>query len=167
MRYHKYRHEIQWWTDFALLGSIFFCLAYFILLGAPQEIEKSFAQDNNSPKKNIVILSFSASWCQPCQIMKQQVWANKEVKKFLKENEIEKFDIDTDRNQKYTRAYEVTAIPCVVIVERTAENKAREINRFVGIKSTKATIKFIEDTIKGESGYCKLETRGFLKILNE
>ncbi len=107
-------------------------------------------------EKKIVVIRFSAGWCSPCQSMKRNVWSDPKMKKYFKDNKIEVYDIDIDKQKAYARQYNVSSIPCVVILERTSKDRAKEINRFVGMRSTKEVIKFVEGTRTGQMGYSKV-----------
>ncbi len=113
-------------------------------------------------EKKIVVMIFSATWCGPCQSMKRNVWADTKMKEYFKDNKIEVYNIDIDKQKAYARNYNVSSIPCVVLLERTSEKHAKEINRFVGMRSTKEVIKFVEGTRKGDRGYSVINL-GLLK----
>lgn len=104
------------------------------------EAEETIAQDN----KQIVVICFEAVWCKPCEKMKRETWSNPQLKKYLKDNEIELHHIDVDKDKKTSKAYGVSSIPCVVVLERISKDRAKEIDRFIGLKSAKEVQAFIE-----------------------
>ncbi len=95
-------------------------------------------------QKQIIVMVFSAGWCAPCQTMKRTTWSNPQLKKYIKDNQIELYNIDVDKDRNLSQQYGATSIPCVVVLERLSKTKAKEINRFIGVRSAKEVQEFIE-----------------------
>ena len=94
------------------------------------------------------VVVFTASWCRYCKTM-EPYWKYKNIKKVLDEN-YNFFVVDTDKNPKYAKAYKVSGIPVVVIVEHVAKNKTKEVKRHIGYLSAKNLEKFLTPPKKNQ-----------------
>lgn len=80
------------------------------------------------------ILDFYADWCGPCRMMKPI------MKEFEKAHpEIKVTTINADENEEMTEKYEVSSIPCVVVLK-----DGEEVKRAVGVLSLKKLEKMVE-----------------------
>lgn len=79
-------------------------------------------------KKNTLI-SFSASWCKPCQNMKQTI----DNLEHLGYN-VERYDID--EHQELRDEYGVSSVPTFIIVNTNDEEKYRLIGATTLVKLT-------------------------------
>jgi len=82
-----------------------------------------------------------ASWCPPCRQL-DQLLKDPDVVKALKHYAYV-FHIDGDRDIKYRRYYRVDAYPTVIKFRKTGKKKYQELSRFVGLKSKKWLIKWL------------------------
>ena len=95
-------------------------------------------------QKQLIVMCFTANWCSPCQEMKRTTWNNPQLKKYIKDKGIEVHRIDVDKQRTLAQQYGATSIPCIVVLERISNTKAKEINRFIGVRSAKETQAFFE-----------------------
>ena len=89
---------------------------------------------NNSHK--LVVVDFYAEWCMPC-VMLAPIFEELAESKSMKEVKFTKINIDD--NEKLSRRYNVSNIPCLIIFK-----KGKEVGRIVGSQ----TADVIEEKIK-------------------
>jgi|TARA_B100001079_G_C16368437_1_gene496217 protein disulfide-isomerase len=76
---------------------------------------------NNSSNKN-TLLFFTGKWCSPCQIMKREVFADKEVEKIINSKVTSiMIDIDNPNTSEIVKYYKVGATPTTIIVDSKGE----------------------------------------------
>ena len=64
------------------------------------------------------IVVFTAGWCPPCQVMKKEVWSNKDVQKDISQYKgIIFLDIDIPNNLQYFRSLGGKTIPRVFLIK--------------------------------------------------
>lgn len=79
------------------------------------------------------ILDFYADWCGPCQMMKPT------MEEFEKAHpEIKVTVINIDEQEELAEKYEVSTIPCIVVLE-----DGEEVKRAVGVQSLKKLEKLV------------------------
>ena len=88
-------------------------------------------------KNGIHLISFSASWCAPCKIMK------KALSKF--EDSIDIIHIDTDKNPKIVFKYRVMSVPTIIIYK-----DGKKISEHVGLLSEEELSNIIESAKEGK-----------------
>ena len=100
------------------------------------------AEENN-------VMVFSASWCGPCQQMKQDVWASQEIKKYKADNPHVKFiEVDIDKDRATMNKHKVRAVPTILINKRDVEkNIWIEKSRKVGYTNKRALLRWFKDII--------------------
>ena len=75
----------------------------------------------NTTSKN-TLLFFTGKWCSPCQIMKRQVFADKEVEKIINSQVTPVIiDINDPNTKKLVQYYNVGATPTTIIVDSQGE----------------------------------------------
>ena len=76
---------------------------------------------NNSSNKN-TLLFFTGKWCSPCQIMKREVFADKEVEKIINSKVTSiMIDIDNPNTSEIVKYYKVGATPTTIIIDSKGE----------------------------------------------
>ena len=63
-----------------------------------------------------MVIDFSASWCGPCKRLKTETLADPAVAKLLAQ--VQFVDVDVDEHPGLAKAYNVSAVPDVVFVDR-------------------------------------------------
>lgn len=93
------------------------------LKGAPADYAAALqrARSENKP----VLLIFTATWCGPCQMMKQQVYPSAPVKAVAGRYVWHYVDIDRPDNRVLSRHFGASAVPTLVIVDPMGRKKSR------------------------------------------
>lgn len=86
-----------------------------------------------SEEKKMEILDFWAEWCGPCQMMKPIM---EEFEGAHPEIKVTKVNIDEE--EELAEKYEVSSIPCLVVVKN-----GEEVKRVVGMQSAKKLEKLV------------------------
>lgn len=73
------------------------------------------------------LLYFTASWCGPCQMMKQQTWPNPIVQDALKPFDFQSIDVDAEK--EVARSWSVRSMPTYLVVD---PNRQIELARMSG-----------------------------------
>jgi protein disulfide-isomerase len=75
---------------------------------------------NNSKKTSL--LFFTGNWCSPCQIMKREVFADKEVERVINSQFTPvMMDIDHPNTKELVKYYKVGATPTTIILDSQGE----------------------------------------------
>lgn len=90
------------------------------------------AQKSGKP----VVLVFSASWCPPCQSMKNEVYPSKEIQAFHDKFEWAYIDVDDsdNSNEKAAKTFGVSGIPHIQFVD----SEGKPLDKQVGGNSPEA-----------------------------
>jgi thiol-disulfide isomerase/thioredoxin len=67
-----------------------------------------------------LLADFTATWCQPCQLMDRKVWADPAVAAWVEEHAIA-IQIDIDANSELARSLDVQSVPTVIVFVDGAE----------------------------------------------
>ncbi len=96
--------------------------------GSPK-FKDSYRQVMSAAEKSgkPVILVFSAVWCPPCQLMKNEVYPSKEIQAFHDKFEWAYLDVDDRDNQKPAMQYGVGPIPHLQIVDASGKTLDQQI----------------------------------------
>lgn len=86
-------------------------------ISAKEYIPSKYIRDKNKP----VLVMFTASWCQPCGIMKNIVFKEAGIKKRLERLNVLFFDIDTEEGKHFSEIFRDTgfkgSIPFFVLLD--------------------------------------------------
>ncbi|MBK8955956.1 MAG: SPOR domain-containing protein [Saprospiraceae bacterium] len=78
-------------------------------------------------EKKLLLLQFTAKWCQPCRFMEKEVFGNADVQAFVEQNVIiYKVDIDDPQNKELKREYQVSVLPTIVLKRASGSVLARK-----------------------------------------
>ena len=102
----------------------------------------------DEPKYRIYHLG--AKWCDPCEKMKEQTWANKRVKEAIKSQDAKLFILDEARpeHKKYFLYYKVKSYPTVIFLD--VEDLDSPIYRASGFMGATDMVKTITERLKDE-----------------
>lgn len=90
-----------------------------------------------------ILIIFSASWCQPCQVLKNDL-KDKEVQEILKKRygQIYIFNHGEDKYEEYANSYQVNTIPRIVRVK--LGNPNRITGNYIGHANKKNLVDFLD-----------------------
>jgi len=85
-------------------------------------------------EKKIVMLFFSASWCNPCKVYKEETFLEQDNKAFLQANYFIKYlDVDTDyEGIELNAKYNVKNLPTLVFLNEKGEEFQRIVGHIAG-----------------------------------
>lgn len=107
-----------------------------VLISTP--LEKALADASKATPPKIVIADFSASWCGPCQQMKNEFWTRSDVRDWLSPLGVA-VEVDVDSNRQLASTYKANAIPLLVVFKN-----GKEVARSEGYSGPDATMKFLK-----------------------
>lgn len=89
--------------------------------------------NNLNEIKGVALIDFNATWCGPCRML------HPVLDKLEKEiSDVEFFEVDVDDNSELAEKFNITNIPCVIIVK-----DGKEVSRSVGFKPEAQIRQFI------------------------
>jgi thioredoxin-like negative regulator of GroEL len=110
--------------------------------GEYTQIITSQLTDNSPPipqeKPIYSVVIFGAKWCAPCRALHKNL-EEESIKKLLKRDDLEVYDIDIDENPQITQQYNVGSVPHIFIMRRsnvTSKNN-NTLSDKVGLQSVK------------------------------
>lgn len=102
----------------------------------------SIEELSTNSNKN-TLLFFTGKWCSPCQIMKRQVFADKEVAMIVNSQNIAvMIDIDAPKTKELVAYYKIGATPTTVIVD----SEGKVLDYAVGKIGKKKFLELIRQT---------------------
>lgn len=67
-------------------------------------------------EKKLLLLQFTAKWCQPCRFMEKEVFGDANVQAFVEKNVIVyKVDVDDPQNLALKKEHQVSVLPTIVL----------------------------------------------------
>ena len=95
-------------------------------------------------KDKVILLYFGASWCGPCQQLKEKIANEKDE---MKDAVVLHLDCDSQDNEDIVKDWEISALPTQIFVHLENENvvKDERIEGYDWIKLTMAYQKIIEN----------------------
>jgi thioredoxin 1 len=88
-----------------------------------REIVSPVSPEDATHAPRLELMDFSAEWCPPCRAMKPVVH---ELAEELRD-QLKVVEIDVDQNPDLARQYNITRIPCFIVIR-----DGREVNRQTG-----------------------------------
>ena len=101
-------------------------------------IPEDYIKDPNKP----ILVMFTASWCAPCQTMKQNIFLREDVKPLLDQMNVLMMDVDTREGRRYKSLLDCAGdgIPCLLLMD-TDQNI---LGKFIGAPRSREVGKFID-----------------------
>ena len=109
------------------------------------------AKKTAEEQKKKLFIEFTASWCGPCQMLAKDVWSSEDVAKRV-EKEFVAVMIDVDENPDASKAFEIKAMPTLIIADADAFERARAVG--APFSTPDAAIKWF-DEIGGKITACQ------------
>lgn len=97
---------------------------YFLVL-----IISSSLLQSEQTGKSLKLLYFTASWCGPCQLMKQKTWPNALVKKELEAFTFQSIDVDAEK--KLAQQWSVRSMPTFLVIDPSGEIELARMSGFM------------------------------------
>lgn len=79
--------------------------------------------------KRIQLIYFTASWCGPCQMMKQETWPNPLVQKALENFQFQTVDVDAQKD--LAREWSVRSMPTYLLVDPSGRYELGRMSGFM------------------------------------
>ncbi len=89
------------------------------------------AKEKACHEKKLLILQFTAKWCQPCRVMDREVFADPGVCKFVDQHLVVfKVDVDDPANRRLRNEYQISALPTTVLLRASGSVLSRVEQNF-------------------------------------
>jgi len=110
---------------FYLIGFIFIVMFYSLYMSYKEEEIKNYVFQSQQEQSKPQLLYFGATWCGPCQKMKE-MFEQKEIKSQLDKLAFKKYDVDVDTGEKDKWA--IKLVPTIITID-----KEGKIKRYTGL----------------------------------
>jgi len=114
------------------------CVPAMALPPAFTAINLEAAKKRVAGTDKVVVIKFTAEWCGPCKQMDRTTWRDGKVVSWVKEHAVA-IQVDVDREEKTAAAYNIEAMPTMVILR-----DGKEIARKRGAMNPAATLSWME-----------------------
>jgi len=82
-------------------------------------------------EKKLLLLQFTAKWCQPCKFMEREVYGNDAVQRYMDQHVVLfKIDIDDPNNAKFRKEHQVTVLPTILLMRASGKVLGRAEQSF-------------------------------------
>jgi thiol-disulfide isomerase/thioredoxin len=138
---------------------MFACVLFAAVLAAPQvdspfsELAYEEALEKATSTGKLLLVDFTASWCQPCKRMEKETWGNADVRAWLGEHAFA-IQVDVDKQSDLAKRFEIEAMPTVV-----ALREGLEFDRIVGYRDAKGFLGWGRDVLAGKRTSDELKVR--------
>lgn len=89
------------------------------------------AKQQACKEKKLLLLEFTAKWCQPCRFMEKEVFGNNKVQDFANANLIiYKVDIDDSANKRLVEEHNIEVLPTTILMRASGQILSRKEQSF-------------------------------------
>lgn len=108
------------------------------------ELDYTAALDQAKAEGKLLLIDFTASWCQPCKRMEKETWAAPNVRTWLGTNAIS-LQVDVDKQKGLAAEFKIQAMPTVV-----ALRNGEVFDRVVGYQNADDFLKWGRKLLNGK-----------------
>ena len=130
-------------------------ILFLFVISISPIISKSISESllEAQEKQTNIFISYGSDWCLPCQLMKENVFPDKEISSMLANKYVYvNADIDEINDNEWFDNYHVTCLPTLQILD----SKGKELGRWengLGLSKMKTILKAFEKTTSPSSAY--------------
>jgi thiol-disulfide isomerase/thioredoxin len=95
-------------------------------------------------KKQIVLIDFFTTWCEPCKKLDQTTWKDADVRKWLGENAV-CLKIDAEKQEALASTYRINAYPTILLLKPDGT----EVDRLVGYRDPARFLSDAKESLTG------------------
>jgi thioredoxin-like negative regulator of GroEL len=96
-------------------------------------------------EKRLLVVDFTAEWCQPCKLMDRITWSAPDVAAWIGEHAVA-VQIDVDADQELARTFGIRAMPTIVVLRGDTE-----IDRATGLKKADELLAWLGGLLRGDT----------------
>lgn len=101
----------------------------------------------------LLLVDFTASWCQPCKRMEKETWENADVRAWLGQHALA-IQVDVDEQSDLAKRFGIEAMPTVVVLR-----EGQEFDRIIGYRDAAGFLGWGKDVLAGKHTSDELKTR--------
>ncbi len=89
------------------------------------------AREKACREKKVLLLEFTAKWCEPCRMMDRDVFSNPKVQEYIQKNAIlYKVDIDIPANRRLKEEYRISVLPTTILMRASGKILSKKEQTF-------------------------------------
>jgi thiol-disulfide isomerase/thioredoxin len=109
------------------------------------------ASASSNAQTRVLLVDFTATWCQPCKAMERTTWRDERVVEWVVRNAIA-IQVDIDTQPALATRFGVLAVPTVI-----ALRDGVEVDRASGARPPDAFLGWLDGVLRGESELARLQ----------
>ncbi len=101
------------------------------------------AREKACREKKVLILEFTAKWCEPCRMMDKELFSNPSVQDYIQKNVIlYKVDIDLPSNKRLKEEHNISVLPTTILMRASGKVLSKKEQTF----NPESFISWIDET---------------------